>query len=211
MATHEQRQRRMIALEAARLIAEHGMSDYHAAKRKAARRLGVHEPLPRNEEVEQALGDYQRLFQAGTQPRHLRKLREAAQQAMRLLERFEPRLTGSVLSGTAHRHSDVNLHLFAGTPEEVGWFLDRQAIPFQLAQRHFSFTSAEPARTCPVYRFVAGDVTLDLAVFPLLGLRQAPLSPVDGRPMPRIALAALRKLAEPRSGEGQHKEVLAGV
>lgn len=196
MATHEQRQRRMIAMEAARLIAEHGMSDYYAAKRKAAQHLGVHNPLPRNEEVEQALGDYQRLFQADTQPRHLKKLREAALQAMRLLERFEPRLAGSVLSGTAHRHSDVNLHLFAGTPEEVGWFLDSRAIPFQLAQRHFSFTPATPIKAYPAYRFVAGDVTLDIAVFPVLGLRQAPLNPVDGRPMARASLAALRKMLE---------------
>ena len=196
MATHDQRQRRMIAMEAARLIAEHGTGDYHAAKRKAAQHLGVHDPLPRNEEVEQALGDYQRLFQADTQPRHLKKLREAALQAMRLLERFEPRLAGSVLSGTAHRHSDVNLHLFADTPEEVGWFLDSRDIPFQLAQRHFSFTPAEPAKVFPAYRFVAGDVTLDIAVFPLLGLRQAPLNPVDGRPMARASLAALRKMLE---------------
>lgn len=196
MATHDQRQRRLIALEAARLIAEHGMSDYYAAKRKAAQHLGLQHPLPRNEEVEQALGEYQRLFQADTQPRHLKRLREAALQAMRLLERFEPRLTGSVLSGTAHRHSDVNLHLFADTPEEVGWFLDSRDIPFQLTQRHFSFASAEPARSYPVYRFVAGEATLDLAVFPLLGLRQAPFNPVDGRPMARASLAAVRKMLE---------------
>ncbi|RJQ45908.1 MAG: hypothetical protein C4528_07860 [Gammaproteobacteria bacterium] len=194
MTAHDQRQRRLIAMEAARLIAEHGMSDYYAAKRKAAQHLGLQHPLPRNEEVEQALGDYQRLFQADTQPRHLKKLREAALQAMRLLERFEPRLTGSVLSGAAHRHSDVNLHLFAATPEEVGWLLDSRDIPFQLVQRHFSFTSATPAKIFPVYRFVAGEVTLDLAVFPLLGVRQAPLNPVNGRPMERISCAALDKM-----------------
>ncbi len=172
------------------------MSDYYAAKRKAAQHLGLQQPLPRNEEVAQALGEYQRLFQADIQPRHLKKLRETALQAMCLLECFEPRLTGFVLTGTAHRHSDVNLHLFAATPEEVGWFLQRRNIPFQLTQRQFSFAPAEPAKTYPVYRFVAGEVTLDMAVFPVRGLRQAPLDPVGGRPMMRASAAVLRKMLE---------------
>jgi hypothetical protein len=39
--TRERRQR--LAIEAARLISEGGIRDYHLAKRKAADRLGIHD------------------------------------------------------------------------------------------------------------------------------------------------------------------------
>jgi hypothetical protein len=52
---------------------------------------------------------------------------------MALFEEFEPRLVGSVLSGTASEHSDVNLHLFADRPEQVAFRLMRDEIPIDLA------------------------------------------------------------------------------
>ncbi len=58
------RQRTRIAQTAARLIAEHGLTDWSAAKRKACRELGLadNEALPGNEEVEEALRNYNSLF-----------------------------------------------------------------------------------------------------------------------------------------------------
>ena len=63
------RQRARIAQTAARLIAEHGLTDWSAAKRKACREFGLadNESLPGNEEVEQALRDYNSLFRADAQ------------------------------------------------------------------------------------------------------------------------------------------------
>lgn len=189
----DKRMRQRIAMEAARLMAEQGISDYYAAKRKAAHQLGAPDTqnMPRNEEVEQELGAYQRLFQAELQPRRLRALREAALQAMRLLDPFQPRLVGSVLSGTAHAHSDVNLHLFTDVPEEVGVFLFEREIPCETHARQLRRGQDEAPERVPVYRFVAGDVVIDLTVLPVGGLRQAPRSPVDGRPMRRLALSGL--------------------
>ena len=56
--------RRALAQEAARIMAQHGIHDFLTAKRKAAERLGVTEAsaLPRNTEIEEALAEYQRLF-----------------------------------------------------------------------------------------------------------------------------------------------------
>ena len=56
--------RRAVAQEAARVMAEHGIQDFRAAKRKAAERFGVTEEgaLPSNAEVEESLVAYQRLF-----------------------------------------------------------------------------------------------------------------------------------------------------
>ena len=62
------RNRLRIAQEAARLMSEHGIRDFHHAKRKAAERLGIADTqsLPRNAEIEQALREHQRLFLANS-------------------------------------------------------------------------------------------------------------------------------------------------
>lgn len=193
--TRDWQMRQRIAQEAARIVAEEGIRDYHMAKRKAADRLGAADTqnMPRNTEVEEALHEYHRLFKSATQPRRLRQLRETALQAMRLFVRFDPRLVGSVLTGTAGEHSDVNLHLFAENPEEVALFLMEEHIPFEPGERRLRLSS-DATVAYPVYRFVAGGTTIDLTVFHTTGLRQAPRSPVDGKPMRRVSIAALEEL-----------------
>lgn len=193
--TRDRQMRQRIAQEAARIMAEEGIRDYFMAKRKAADRLGAPDTqnMPRNTEVEEALHEYHRLFKSATQPQRLRQLRETALQAMQLLAQFNPRLVGSVLNGTAGEHSDINLHLFADNPEEVVLFLMEENIPFEPGERRLRISS-EAAAAYPVYRFVAGRTVIDLTVFPAEGLRQAPRSPVDGKPMRRISIAALKEL-----------------
>ncbi len=188
--------RQRIAQEAARLMAEHGISDYYAAKRKASHQLGAPDTrnMPGNEEVEQALGDYQRLFQSEHHPRQLRMLREAAAEAMRLLAPFQPRLVGSVLSGTAPAHADINLHLFTDAPEEVGVLLLGRNIPYETDTRPLRTGQDMAPEHFPLYRFVAGEVVICLTVFPVSGLRQAPRSPVDGHAMRRLPLKGLLQL-----------------
>ena len=186
-----------IAQEAARIMAEEGVHDFLSAKRKAAARLGAADTrhLPRNTEIEQALIDYQRLFHPGAHAHRLERLRTAALESMRFFDRFDPRLVGSVLNGTANEHSDLNLHLFADTPEDVVLFLMQKHIPFQTSERRLRLTN-ESSEMYPVYRFMAGDTPIDLTVFPCAGLRQAPLSAVDGKPMRRANITALMELME---------------
>lgn len=178
--------RRALAQEAARIMAEQGIDDYRLAKRKAAERLGATDiaVLPRNTEIEAALAEHQRLFEANTHSTALDAVRRTALQAMRLLHRFQPRLVGPVLSGTASAHSEVNLHLFAEGAETVALHLLENSIPHEIGQRRLRY---EPDRLVayPVVRFVAGNREIDAVVFPVDGIRQAPASPVDGRPMRR--------------------------
>lgn len=181
--------RQHVANEAARIMVEQGSRDFGQAKRKAAARLGMdpRHGLPGNPEVETALEEYLHLFRADTQPGELRRLRHAAVEAMRLFSGFRPRLVGPVLKGTADEFSAVHLHLFAATPEQVDIELMERGIPFDHDSRTVRLAGGGTA-TYPLYRFVAGDITIELTVFPPEGLRQAPLSPVDGRPMQRAAL-----------------------
>ncbi len=180
--------RRALAQEAARIMSEQGIDDYGLAKRKAAERFGATDiaVLPKNTEIEAALADHQRLFESNTHSSTLDDLRRTALQAMRLLKRFEPRLVGPVLSGTASAHSEINLHVFAEGPESVALHLMDNGVPHRMVERRLRY---EPDRLVayPVVRFVAGHREIEAIVFPLNGIRQSPASPVDGRPMRRAS------------------------
>jgi len=189
--------RRRIALEAARLMSEHGIRDFHLAKRKAAERLGASDDvaLPKNSEIEDALREHQRLFQGDEQPQLLRRRREVAREAMRFFAHFEPRLVGAVLEGTADKYSAVCLHLFSDAPEDVATYLQEQGVPYEEQARRLRFGHATQEEF-PVLLFSADDVAVDLTVFPRDAIRQAPLDRVDERPMRRANLAAVDQLLE---------------
>ena len=110
-----QRNRSRIAQTTARLIAEHGLTDWNAAKRKACRELGLpdREALPDNDEVEQALRDYNSLFLSDEQPTRLRQQRLEALRWMERLSEWKPVLTGAVAAGWATAHSELRLELEA--------------------------------------------------------------------------------------------------
>jgi hypothetical protein len=186
--------RRALAQEAARIMAEHGIEDFLQAKRKAADRLGVHDVavLPKNIEIEAALRAHLRLFGRDMHDHSLKDQRRIALDTMRLLAEFQPRLVGSVLTGTATNHSDINLHLFADSSEAVAIRLLDMGIPHEFYERRVKM-DAERSVSHPALRFDANGRTVDATVFPVDGIRQSPYSPVDGRPMKR---ADAREVAE---------------
>jgi hypothetical protein len=187
--------RRALAQEAARLMAEHGIQDFLAAKRKAAARFGNVDSaaLPGNAEIEAALAEYQRLFTADTHGTHLHRQRRAALKAMQGLAEYQPRLVGPVLVGTATEHADVQLHLFADQPETVGLQLLDRGIAHEITGRRLRVNS-EQTRQYPGLRFTVDMQPIEATIFPVNGIRQAPASPVDGRPMRRADIAELRSL-----------------
>lgn len=184
-----------VAEEAARIMREQGVDDYLLAKRKAADRLGVTDAsiLPRNTEIEAALVAYQRLFAADRHESDLASLRRSALEAMRLMADFQPRLVGPVLAGTASPHSEINLHLFTESPEFVSIRLEERGVPHEVLERRLRY-ERDRTVTYPALRFVAGRQTVDAVVFPLDGIRQAPSSPVDGKPMRRATAAEVEAL-----------------
>ena len=187
--------RHAVAEEAARIMREQGVDDFLLAKRKAADRLGVTDAsiLPRNTEIEAALVAHQRLFAADRHEAGLVTLRRSALEAMRLLADFQPRLVGPVLAGTASSHSEINLHLFTESPEAVSIRLEERGVPHEVLERRLRY-ERDRTVTYPALRFVAGRQTVDAVVFPLDGIRQAPSSPVDGKPMRRANAAEVEAL-----------------
>lgn len=125
--------REQLAHQAARLMAEGGITDYAFAKRKAARQLGAEDThhLPSNQEVDEALHSYRTLYQQDSHPDILRQLREVALVVMRQFEPFHPYLTGSVMSGAAGEHSDINLMLFSDDAKAVLLYLLKHNVEFE--------------------------------------------------------------------------------
>lgn len=187
--------RQAVAEEAARIMREQGVDDFLLAKRKAAERLGVTDAsiLPRNTEIEAALVAHQRLFAADRHEAELALLRRSALEAMRLMADFQPRLVGPVLAGTASPHSEINLHLFSDSPETVSLRLEERGVPHEVLERRLRY-ERDRSVSYPALRFVAGRQTVDAVVFPLDGIRQAPASPVDGKPMRRASTAEVEAL-----------------
>ncbi|KRD34502.1 hypothetical protein ASE35_10630 [Lysobacter sp. Root916] len=192
--TRTRERRHRLAHEAARLMAEGGIRDYHQAKLKAAERLGIFDDasLPRNREIEDALREYQRLFQRDNAT-GLRQRREAALRAMEFFAAFEPRLVGPVLDGTADARSPVALQLYSDDADAAPRFLDQHGIPAEARSRRLRL-DRERSDDFPVWIFSAEDLSFDLTVLPLDVLRQAPLSGVDEKPMKRASAAQLRQL-----------------
>jgi len=125
--------REQLAHQAARLMAENGITDHAFAKRKAAKQLGAPDTqhLPSNQEVDQALRSFRALFQHEHHPAVLSLLREQALAIMRVLEPFHPYLTGSVLDGSAGEESDINLTIYSDDAKAVMMFLLKNKIEFE--------------------------------------------------------------------------------
>lgn len=176
-------------------MSEQGIDDYLLAKRKAAERLGVTDQssLPRNAEIEAALVENQRLFRAGEHSKRLHAYRLAARDALQSFAEFEPRAAGAVLTETVAAGTDLELHFFSDTPELVTLRFIEAGIPYRLVDRRVRISGNGHARF-PGYRFFAGEVPVLVLVFPQVGRRQAPLSPVDGKPMRRADLAEVESL-----------------
>ena len=207
-----QRNRLRVAQEAARLMSEHGIRDFHHAKLKAAERLGIvdTQALPRNHEIEQALREHQRLFLGDNQPQLLQQRREAAVEAMTFLAEFEPRLVGAVLEGTADAHSAVCLHIYSDDPDTVVRYLREHGVPIEMQVRRLRYSRNEQPEY-PVLLFAADELPFDLTVLPRNALRQAPLDRTELRPMRRASLAQVEMLLADNTGADFEQRLSAAL
>jgi hypothetical protein len=127
--------RARIADLAARLIAEHGLSDWSLAKRKAARQLMLPERtmLPGDDEIESALAAHHALFRGEEHEATLRAQREEALAWLRVLASFEPTLAGGVAAGWATAHSDIRIELVADDSKSVELALINRSVVYHVA------------------------------------------------------------------------------
>jgi hypothetical protein len=189
---HAQRGRMRIAQAAARLVAEHGITDWSLAKRKALRQLMLPQgtALPSDDDVVQALADHHALFGGAAHAASLRRQREEGLAWLRKLAPWEPLLVGGVAAGWATEHSDVRIELVADDPK---------AVEIALAGSGIAYAASPPGEDT---ERPAGITQLRIAT-PRATIRLSILMPQQRRNRPRND-------DEPRLGAGEVAALLAG-
>jgi hypothetical protein len=185
-----------ICEEAARIMAEQGVRDFQLAKEKAALRLGFPRrktDLPSNLEVEGALSRRLRLFSADSLEARQKQLLAAAATAMDWLSEFQPRLAGALLRGSVTERTPVELHVFADTSEEVFMQLVETGARVTTLEKRVRY-SARRHQQVPVFSFDLDEAPIEVLSFRSKEIREAPLCPVEGRPMTRVPLGRVREI-----------------
>ena len=204
MSSNGSRLRHELAQEAGRILLDEGVRDFGLAKRKAAEHLGVdaRHDMPANIEIQDAALERSRLFATDESRQAYRDRLAAALQVMQRLSHLEPRLVGPLLTGMIERFPVINLHGFAETVEEVLIDLADRGIHCETGERRYRSRQGREQRV-PFIAFRGPDDTeVELTIFPLDGIRQAPPSPVDGKPMARAGAGEVeRLLTEGREAE----------
>lgn len=187
-------ERSRIAHHAARLMAEDGIEDYALAKRKAARQAGVADSrqLPTNDEIDAALRVYRQIFREDEQRQRLQALRTKALKAMHEFARFNPHLTGSVLSGNAGKYADIGMQLFTDDAKAVELYLINRQIPYKATQSRLY--SGEEPRTFPVFTVNDEGTDILLAVLATRDLRMPLKTSAEGKAIDRAKLQAVEML-----------------
>jgi len=90
----------------------------------------------------------------------------------------------------------VQLHLFTDSgAESVALKLMDEHVPYEVTEKRVRMNS-ERVLAYPGVRFEMDDHEIEATVFPTDGIRQAPVSPVDGRPMRRANAVEVEALLD---------------
>ena len=186
--------RQQIAWEAARLMYERQESEYFRAKLKAAQRFchGWAKPadLPSNAEIREQVQMFARMHEGDARTANLRAMRLAALAMMERLERFRPRLIGSVLTGHTRQGSDVDIHLFSDSAEAVGHALEQHGLPYEI-ERKLVRKHGESRTYTHVH--VSAEFEFELTVYAADEAHYVFKSSITGKAIERASIAELRQ------------------
>ena len=194
--------RQLVAQQAARMMAEDGVSDYGYAKKKAGRQLGVVDAncLPSNAEIEEEIRLFHDIYNSDDQPEALRLLRQDALATMQIFARFNPHLTGSVLDGTAGQYAETHIHLFADSAKEVEIFLLNQQIPYDSNDKSYRVRDRKAGgknserMKVPMFTLEGPNGFIKLSVFEFDDIRFSTKSVVNGGNAERLDTEGLKAL-----------------
>lgn len=186
--------RRRIIFEAARLMYSRRESEYYTAKMKAARKIcgGWVKPrdLPSNAEIRDEIQRFAHLYEGDNRLKNLREMRMTALGVMRLLKKFKPRLIGSTLTGHVRRGSDIDLHVFASTVEAVTGALDEAGQVYEVEHKRVRKHGEERLFT---HIHVQGPFEIELTLYPLDKARLVFKSSITGQAIERATISQLKQ------------------
>lgn len=187
--------RRQLAWEAARLMYSREESEYFRAKMKAARRVCMSDVkpchLPSNREIRDQVQAMARLYEGDRRDSRLCEMRLAALFVMRILAPFRPRLIGSVNTGHVRRGSDIDIHIFSDSIEAVCGRLDDQAISYDVERKQVRKHNEE--RTF-VHIHFHDRFPFELTLYPSNKAHYVFKSSITGKAIERSSIAELEQM-----------------
>lgn len=129
--------RKAIAVEAARLKYEGLEKEYFTAKRKAARHYGVNQPqdLPSNREIKDEILRMAAIFEGEERFLRLGEMRGIALRVMKILHNYHPKLIGSVLKSHIRKNSDIDIHVFSNSIAAVTMLLAENQLDYDVERK----------------------------------------------------------------------------
>src|SRR5260221_7809331 len=187
--------RRPIAFEAARLMYLRQESEYFRAKLRAAKRIcrGWVKPkdLPSNAEVRDQIQHFARVHEGEGRTRNLRDMRIEGLRMMRQLAAFRPRLIGSTLTGHVRHGSDIDIHLFSDTLEAVEATLDSSGIVYTIERKQVRKHGEERVFT---HIHIADTFEVELTLYAANLAHYVFKSSVTAKAIERASIAELEQL-----------------
>jgi hypothetical protein len=187
--------RRQIVFEAARLMYRREEKEYYRAKLKAARAIcqGWVKPsdLPSNAEIRDEIQRFAFLYEGDRRFDNLRQMRLEALRIMRLLSAFKPKLIGSTLTGHVRHGSDIDLHVFTTTAESIARVLDQEGMTFDVEQKRVLKHGEERVFT---HIHIRDRFDIELTVYPAEKSAYVFKSSITGKAIERATIAELEEL-----------------
>lgn len=110
--------REKVARAAAFLVYNCEEKEYKQAKIRANKDFGTR-IMPSNMEVAQQLFIISEELEGKSRLKRLVKMRKKALEIMKVLNKYNPKLIGSVWRGTANRNSDIDIVIYAAEPKKI--------------------------------------------------------------------------------------------
>ena len=185
----DEKLRRGIIVEAARLMYSRRESEYYRAKLKAARNLcrGWVKPseLPSNAEIRDEIQRMANLFEGESRFDRLREMRIEALRIMQILAHCRPKIIGSTLTGHVRQGSDIDIHVFAAGTDAVTSCLDSENLDYTIERKRVRKSGEEQLFT---HIHIRDRYPIELSLYPPDKASFVFKSSITGKPMERATL-----------------------
>ena len=184
--------RRQIAYQAAMLMYQRQESEYYRAKLKAAKQIcrGWVKPkdLPSNAEIRDEIQNLARMLEGESRSENLQAMRVEALRGMRILQKFSPRLIGSVFTGHVRKGSDIDIHVFSDSIESVAAELDYHGFVYDT---EFKRIVKNGERQVFKHIHVSDRFPIELTVYPTSKKSYVFKSSITGKAIEKASIAQL--------------------
>lgn len=187
-------------------------SEYYRAKMKAARKIqqGWVKPadLPSNAEIRDEIQKLAILFEGDERTQNLKEMRLAALWLMKHLEKFRPRIIGSVFTGHVRQGSDIDIHVFSNSVQAVASELDYLNLSYEIESKRVRKGGEET-----VYRHihVKDRFPFELTVYPENKTSYVFKSSITGKAIERASVPQFEQFLASEYPEIELREEVARV